>query len=93
MNMRMNIPPLLKPDLRAQRRKTGLKTGKGHMRKQEKTVAHSVLPSDMPRTRKQLVPTSSITSEFISHFPSMYQKEKWGYWENVRNVSLSNFCV
>lgn len=88
--MNMKIPLLLKPDLRAQRRKTGLMLDKGHMRKQEKTVAHSVLPSDMPRIEKPLVSEHSITHQSLS-FLSIRRKS--GALENGVNVGVSNFSL
>lgn len=67
MNMKMQ-KKLLRPDLKVQRRKTGLMRDKGHMRKLVKRVAHSLQPSDMPRIAKQFY---SIRFEMksITHSP------------------------
>ena len=50
MNMKMKKhKPRNKPTYQYQVVKQGLPSDKAHMRKEEKTVAHSVLPSDMSR--------------------------------------------
>ena len=61
--------------------------GEGYMRKEEKTVAHSVLPSDMPRTTK-------LKSMTHNSPPISYQSEgKVGLLERLKTVSGSVILI
>ena len=61
--------------------------GEGYMRKEEKTVAHSVLPSDMPRTTK--LKSMTHNSQLIS-----YQSEgKVGLLERLKMMSGSVILI